>query len=86
MAKILFKQGGIQSGESSFPSAFRDMLDGDGHGIGLLEQAQKTTRKNSEAIGKLVEILYEEHLLGTRDIHDLLDLKYSSTEIEIIKD
>ncbi len=50
----------------------QEMLDGADYDTGITESVEATSRNNSVAIGRLLEILLDEGVLQLSDIHDVL--------------
>lgn len=68
---------------SSFEQYARTVLNGDDYGIGQLEAACRTAENNSEAIGRLVGILFEKGLLTGGEACEVISGYHG--EIEVIK-
>lgn len=85
MSKIVLKSSQSEA-VRSFADTFRSMLDGESEDRGTLEAMQKTAENNSEAIGRLVEVLYENGCINMKDTKFILGLQYSDVHFEIKKD
>ena len=56
-----------------FPTVFERLLNGDDYDNGVVEGVARTARNNSQALGRLVEVLYRKYLLNVEDIAEILD-------------
>jgi hypothetical protein len=85
MSRIIIKQGPYRPTEKNFPDAFIKELDGEGQDRGTLEAMQKTIENNSAAIGRLVEILYDKHMVSMDEVKKIIGLDWE-IHFEIRKD
>lgn len=70
--KIKLKQYGSTKTFYSIEDLFEYMLDGSDHGLGELESLNARGNNNSNAIGRLVSVLYEKKILNKKDILKIL--------------
>lgn len=57
-------------------------LSGEDCETGALEGAQATANNNSQALGKLIQILYERNLLDLNDVSEIAEIYGGLEEVE----